>query len=39
MSTLPVYIYTGKKNLLNNQDFYPSSANNNEVVIKDFASS
>ncbi len=38
MSTLPVYIYTAKKNLLNNQDFYPSSANNNEVVIKDFAS-
>ncbi len=38
MSTLPVYIYTAKKNILNNQDFYPSSANNNEVVIKDFAS-
>ncbi|EAJ8200752.1 hypothetical protein FCQ83_06585, partial [Campylobacter jejuni] len=38
MSTLPVYIYTAKKNLLNNQDFYPSSANNNKVSIKDFAS-
>lgn len=38
MSTLPVYIYTAKKNILNNQDFYPSSANNNEVLIKDFAS-
>ncbi|EIP9886241.1 hypothetical protein LUG10_001901, partial [Campylobacter jejuni] len=25
-------------NLLNNQDFYPSSANNNKVSIKDFAS-
>lgn len=38
MSTLPVYIYTAKKNILNNQDFYPSSANNNKVSIKDFAS-
>lgn len=38
MSTLPVYIYTAKKNLLNNQDFYPSSANNNKVSIKDFTS-
>lgn len=39
INNFTVYIYTAKKNLLNNQDFYPSSANNNEVVIKDFASS